>query len=259
MDRREFLERAGLTAAGLAFARRTHAGREEPSWRTVEITTRVHVLEPRGATRVWLPTPLASAPYQHTMGDNYHPGDGSAVMIETTVNEPDMLGCLWDDGIEPVVTLVSRVVLGDYAVNLDRGGADLDKARVMCDAATDSVDFVERCRAAGLRARSVYGLRLLPDATNLQQRRAEVQLANHGWVPVDAAERRFGSWEANWIAYNTAEHVLLRGSRRPPLAYFMHPQGETAAGPLDSLDAERFRYSIAVQDIATAPAPRGAN
>jgi hypothetical protein len=259
MNRREFLVRTGLTAAGMAIGPRAFAATEVGRWRTFEITTRVRVLEPRGVTRVWLPTPLASAPYQHTMGDNYHPGDGTAVMIETTVNEPDMLGCSWDEGVEPVVTLVSRVAVGDAAVNLEGGGTDVDKARAICDATTDAAVFVERCRAAGMRARMVYGLHLLPDATEMQQRRAEVQLATYGWVPVDAAERRFGSWETNWIAYNTAEHVLLRGSKRPPLAYFMHPQGETAEGPLDSLAPERFKYSIAVQEIATAPAPRAAN
>ena len=53
------------------------------------------------------------------MGDNYHPGGGTAVMIETNADEPDMLGCSWDEGIEPAVTLVSRVATTDYAANLE--------------------------------------------------------------------------------------------------------------------------------------------
>src|SRR4051812_12898877 len=91
MKRREFLVRTGLTAASVALGRSVLATPKRQSreggWRTFEITTRVHVREPRGATRVWLPTPFSSAAYQHTMGDNYHPGDGTAVMIETNVNE----------------------------------------------------------------------------------------------------------------------------------------------------------------------------
>ena len=77
------------------------------------------MLQPRGATRVWMPTPLAVAPYQKTMGDTYHPGDGTAVMIETNANEPDILGCSWDEGVDPVLTLVSRVATTDHAANLD--------------------------------------------------------------------------------------------------------------------------------------------
>jgi hypothetical protein len=29
----------------------------------------------------------------------------------------------------------------------------------------------------------------------------------------------------------------------------MYPQGETANGPLDSLDPERFKYTIAVREL----------
>src|SRR3954451_19035539 len=120
MHRRSFLRTTGMTAAGLAlWPRAPVAARSaDPIWRTFAITTRVRVRQPHGATRVWLPTPLAVAPYQRTMGDTYHPGSGTAVMIETNANEPDMLGCSWDEGVEPVLTLVSRVATGDYTANL---------------------------------------------------------------------------------------------------------------------------------------------
>jgi hypothetical protein len=61
--------------------------------------------------------------------------------------------------------------------------------------------------------------------------------------------RLFGSWEMNWIAYNFAHDVSLRGSARRPLGFFMYPQGETAAGPIDSLDPEGFRYQITVNEV----------
>ena len=101
MKRRDFLYRTGMTAAGFALGgqARPLAQPESSRWRTFEITTRVQVLQARGATRVWLPTPLASAPYQHTMGDTYHPGGGTAVMIETLTDPTsDILGCAWDEG-----------------------------------------------------------------------------------------------------------------------------------------------------------------
>ena len=61
-----------------------------------------------------------------------------------------------------------------------------------------------------------------------------------------------GSWDMNWIAYNFAHDVALRGSTRKPLGYFMYPQGETSQGALDSLDPEHFQYSIKVREVTTA-------
>ena len=261
MNRREFLVAAGVAIA--APKRQRRGGGHNPEsgrWREFEITTHVRVLEPHGATRVWLPTPLAIAPYQRTMGDNYHPGSGTAVMIETNASEPDMLGCVWDEDVEASVTLVSRVAIRDHAVP-GAAGPGADKARAIFEGALDNELFVGECRAVGLRVRLVYGLRLTSaDATRAQQARAEIVLDGQGWVPVDAAARQFGSWDTDWLAYNSATQVRLRGSDRAPLPYFMHPQGETGKGPLDSLDPERFSYSIRVQEIApTADAPRPAN
>ena len=147
--------------------------------------------------------------------------------------------------------------------------------------------FVGLCRAAGIPARDVYGLRVAPsgkglrslgltsdDATRAQHCRAEVYLTGYGWVPVDPAdvrkvvleeppgnlavsdarvrtarERLFGSWEMNWIAYNFAQDVSLRGSSRGPLGFFMYPEGETANGAIDSLDPEHFKYSIVAREV----------
>ena len=302
MNRRDFLRGTGLAAAGLALANpaRLRAQDEAPEhWREFEITPDVQILNPRGVTRAWLPTPLAVAPYQKTMGDTYHPGSGTAVMIETNAYEPDMLGCAWDEGVDPVLTLVSRVATKDHAPNLKMptvpppvdllsfrpflkstrstptdgivrttakeitkgAGTDFERARAIYDWAIDTASrdptvadlnarFVGLCRASGIPARNVYGLRVVSgEATKAQQSRAEVYLTGYGWVPVDPGAGRFGSWETNWIAYNFAQDVTLRGSKRAPLAYFMYPQGETDDGPLDSLKPEGFRYSITAREV----------
>jgi hypothetical protein len=302
MNRRSFLRRTGLTAAGLALSdRRALAAQIDTSvWRAFEVTTSVRVLEPRGATRVWLPTPLAVAPYQKTMGDTYHPGAGTAVMIETNANEPDILGCSWDEGIEPVLTLVSRVATTGHGADLDvptvppppdfsafsrflkssrlipiddvvratakaiatGRGTDVEQARAIHTAvigeAADSrahldatLRLVGLCRAAGIPARPVFGLSLsAADATRSQESRVEIYLVGHGWVPVDVGRpATFGSWKMNWIAYNFAHDIELRGSIRQPLGYLMYPQGETAEGALDSLDPERFKYTITVRPL----------
>jgi transglutaminase-like putative cysteine protease len=132
MNRRDFLRRAavGSTACVLtgrnrrALTTRTRsddgtATAVQPGddgWRTFELTTRVRVLKPSGATCVWLPMPLVSAPYQKTLGDTYVVPGGQSVMLER--EDLDMLLVEWADGIEPVLTVTSRVATQDHAANL---------------------------------------------------------------------------------------------------------------------------------------------
>jgi hypothetical protein len=112
------------------------------------------------------------------------------------------------------------------------------------------------------------------NVTKAQHCRAEVHLANLGWVPVDPADVRkvvleeppgnrplddelvrrarallFGSWEMNWMALNYAHDVVLPGSKEPAIAYFMYPEGETSQGRLDHLDPDAFKYSIAAREV----------
>jgi transglutaminase-like putative cysteine protease len=108
VNRREFLQ---LAAAPL-LAQAATAER----WRTFEITTRVQILKPAGTTRVWVPMPLAVAPYQKTLGDTYHAPGGSVVMLEA--EDLDMLVAEWDADIDPVLTVTNRVATIDRAANL---------------------------------------------------------------------------------------------------------------------------------------------
>jgi len=150
--------------------------------------------------------------------------------------------------------------------------------------------YVGLARAAGLPARDVYGIRIAPSRmgyrslgtaseaiTKAQHCRAEVYLTDRGWVPVDPADvrkvmleeppgnrpaddemvkqaraRLFGSWEMNWMAYNFAHDIALPGSSGPPVAFLMYPQAETAAGRLDCLDPDGFKYEITAHEIAPA-------
>jgi transglutaminase-like putative cysteine protease len=145
--------------------------------------------------------------------------------------------------------------------------------------------YVGLARAAGVPARDVYGIRVADsalgykslgksgDITKAQHCRAEFYLAGHGWVPVDPADvrkvvleegggkplqdpmviaarrRLFGSWEMNWLAYNTAHDLLLPGASRGKVPFFMYPQAETAEGRLDCLDPEHFKYQIGAREI----------
>lgn len=145
--------------------------------------------------------------------------------------------------------------------------------------------FVGLCRAAGVPARDVYGIRVvesprgyksmgrLGDITKAQHCRAEFYAQGIGWVPADPADVRkvvleerpnltlkddvvqtmrkflFGNWEGNWLAYNYAHDLKLPGSKGAPVGFLMYPQAETADGRLDSLDPDNFKYRITSREI----------
>lgn len=173
--------------------------------------------------------------------------------------------------------------IGDIAAMLTRGNlggkcADLNAL------------YVGLARAAGLPARDVYGIRVVPsqfgykslgagsaNVTKAQHCRAEVYLTGFGWVPVDPADVRkvvleeppanlaltdakvvaaraalFGAWEGNWLAYNFAHDIMLPGAKGPALEFLMYPQAETAAGRLDCLDPDNFKYTITSKELTAA-------
>src|SRR5271154_5189034 len=148
--------------------------------------------------------------------------------------------------------------------------------------------YVGLARSVGLPARHVYGLRLAKSersykslgvatdkATKGQHCRTEVYLREYGWVPVDPADvrkvvleeppgnlpltdevvskarkRLFGSWEMNWMAYNYAHDIVLPGSAKQPLVYFMYPQAETEQGRVDPFDPDNFKYEITSKETS---------
>jgi transglutaminase-like putative cysteine protease len=188
-------------------------------------------------------------------------------VVENTWREPKVRGC----GVGDIKAMLETQNLGGKC-------ADLNAL------------FVGLNRAAGIPARDVYGIRLAPcafgyrelggNSANLkgaQHCRAEVYLQTHGWVAMDPADvakvmrqetpewikdtrhpliapirsALFGGWEGNWLAYNTAHDVALPGSSGPKLGFLMYPQAETAAGRVDSLSPDDFRYTIAAREITT--------
>ncbi len=150
--------------------------------------------------------------------------------------------------------------------------------------------FVGLCRAAGLPARDVYGLRLAPSAfgykelggnpaslKGAQHCRAEVYLKDRGWVGMDPADvtkvmrqetpewikspshavvapvnkALFGNWEGNWMAYNVAHDVKLPDSTGPELGFLMYPIAENASGRLNSYAPDDFKYQISARETTT--------
>jgi transglutaminase-like putative cysteine protease len=148
--------------------------------------------------------------------------------------------------------------------------------------------FVGLCRAVGVPARDVYGIRLAKSAFNYrelggnpdtlkgaQHCRAEVWLRQYGWVAMDPADvckvmrqetqewikdpdhpvvapvRRalFGGWEGNWMGYNFAHDVRLPGWPGGELGFLMYPQAHSGEEVRDALDPDAFSYTIRARAI----------
>jgi len=137
--------------------------------------------------------------------------------------------------------------------------------------------FVSICRAIGIPARCVFGLRVgssrlfrslgltSDDATRGQHVRAEFYVPGFGWIPVDPSDVRraialeglsdrdskllslkkvlFGVWEMNWIAYNVGSDVVLPG-REVALPFLILPQLESREGKRDGTSPAAFEFTI---------------
>ena len=148
--------------------------------------------------------------------------------------------------------------------------------------------FVGLCRASGIPARDIYGVRVAKsafgykelgagsnDISKAQHCRAEVWLKDYGWVAMDPADvakvmrqetavwikdpkhevaapvygALFGSWEGNWMGYNVAHDIALPGASGAKVAFLMYPQAETRGERVDSLDPDTFKYKITMREI----------
>jgi len=126
MNRRRFLRSTGAVSAGLVFAN-THnpliADATPDGWRTFQIETRVEVLKPSGATRVWLPTPLLTrTPYQRTLSHQLNAAGGTSRTVTRDADGLAITAAEFPAGVEPVLTSISRVATRNYAVDLATPG-----------------------------------------------------------------------------------------------------------------------------------------
>ncbi len=121
MRRRDFLKSGGALCAGFVFSKALPLSAETsaPHWRTFDVTTRVELLKPNGGTHIWLPTALIQqTPFQRTLSNKFNTEGGTAKLSE---NRQDALGIVtgtFPAGVNPVLTLTSRVSLRDHAVDL---------------------------------------------------------------------------------------------------------------------------------------------
>jgi transglutaminase-like putative cysteine protease len=186
-------------------------------------------------------------------------------MVVNTYREPTVRGC----GVGDIRSMLETGNLGGKC-------ADLNAL------------FVGMCRASGIPARDIYGIRVAKsafgykelgagnkDITKAQHCRAEVWLKDYGWVATDPAdvakvmrqetatwikdprdpivapvfEALLGAWEGNWIGYNDAHDLALPGAQGAKVGFLMYPQAESKGERIDSLDPDAFKYTITAREL----------
>lgn len=131
--------------------------------------------------------------------------------------------------------------------------------------------FVALCRAAGVPAREVFGVRLgkedTTDITSWQHCWAEFYLPGYGWVPVDPADVRkmmlkdnlslgdpktaelrrtyWGAWDSDRVQLALGRDLILNPRQDgQPLNTFGYPYAEVDGKPLDFYNPATFKYTI---------------
>ena len=131
--------------------------------------------------------------------------------------------------------------------------------------------FVALCRAAGVPAREIFGIRLgkedVQDLSNWQHCWAEFYLPGYGWVPVDPADVRkltlkknlalpdsqtdelrqyfWGGWDAYRVKLALGRDLILTpGQQGSPINTFGYPYAEIGGEALDFYNPSSFTYTI---------------
>jgi len=131
--------------------------------------------------------------------------------------------------------------------------------------------FVALCRAAGIPAREIFGIRLgkqpHEDITTWQHCWAEFFLPGYGWVPVDPADVRkmmlkenlkledrktkeyreyfWGAWDPYRVKLAVGRDLVLNPPQAGvPLNTFGYPYAEIGGKALDWLDPASFKYTF---------------
>jgi transglutaminase-like putative cysteine protease len=134
MKRRDFIATAALAAGlpRLALAQHAAFNPRPGAWRTFEMTTRLEILAPEGATRAWVPLPSVEGDSQKAIG-NAWTGNAAARVAHDGKYGAAMIHAEWAASEKaPVLEVVSRFTTRDRAVDLSRPGgvAPLSAAEV---------------------------------------------------------------------------------------------------------------------------------
>ena len=104
-----------------AFAQERRFEPQPGAWRTFELTTTVNVLNPKGATRVWLPVPSIDSEYQRSLESSWV---GNATTARFQSDEKYGAKMLYAEFAEsvtaPTIQLTSRVQTRNRATDWDQ-------------------------------------------------------------------------------------------------------------------------------------------
>ena len=144
MDRRHFLRVSGLACASLALPGAiSRALAADGTWRIYEVAHRVEVLKPAGATRIWLPTPLADdTPYHKSLGTRWSAPGGTATYSEDAKYGAGIVTGEFAPGVRPVLTMTSRFATCDVALDLTRPGGAPAEDRATLRKYTEATDLL---------------------------------------------------------------------------------------------------------------------
>lgn len=149
--------------------------------------------------------------------------------------------------------------------------------------------FVGLCRAVGIPARELFGIRVgasrfsgqmgaapkddgLSHISGAQHCRAEFYLKGYGWIPVDPAdvtkvrlgeklsnddakialvrEYLFGNWEMCWIGFNYGRDFDLKPlAEQRPINNFGYPYAEVDGNALNYYEPKEFSYNYTSKEI----------
>src|SRR5256884_8041358 len=124
MDRRAFLKTGAILPAAAALPQLALAQhlpftpRAAEKWRRFEVTMRVEIVFPEGATRVWLPIPSVDSSYQKTLDNAWSGNAQTAKIVHDGTYGAGMLYAEWSTSEKnPVIELYSRFATRDRAVD----------------------------------------------------------------------------------------------------------------------------------------------
>lgn len=126
MDRRHFLITGAALPLATALPRAARAQQlpfdpQPGGWRTFEITTRVEVLKPAGATRVWLPVPVVEDGSQKPLDSSWTGNAAAMRIVHDGKHGAAIFYAEWPTPpATPTVELSSRFMTRDRAANLAR-------------------------------------------------------------------------------------------------------------------------------------------
>jgi len=188
MNRRDFMQTMGALSASLALpgARQIFAEAAAPAgWRTFEVTTHVEVLKPAGTTLIWAPGALTiKTPFQKTVWNKYEAPGGSVHTAQRKEDGLEIICAKFPAGAMPALTVKSRVMTKDLAVDL----ASAEKTK----ASAADLEYFRR------------STQLLPTDGIVKQTATEI--TSNSKTDVDKARAIY-----EWIVENTARNPKTRG------------------------------------------------